>query len=274
MKAGGEAAFLAPLITRFQGRSLASIKPEEIRAAAREIYPGRKPATWNRQGIVPARSVVNHGAGLGWCPAITVRNFPVEKVRRQAAGRAWIDSFLAQADADDLPHLAAAVLFMFQTGARVSEAARVLPEHLDLGRKVILLERTKTGEWEVCHITQELVVRLANLTWTEGEPLFGYAARYGIYRRMVAVCRRARIPWRSPHQAGRHGFATHALASGATIKQTMEGGRWKSARMVLEIYADAEGAGREIADLFDTKRAQQKSMKAGKQGGSRRRGKQ
>ena len=58
MNGGGEEAFLPPLIRRFKGRVLGSIKPGEIQQAARDLYPGRKPATWNRQVIVPARAVM------------------------------------------------------------------------------------------------------------------------------------------------------------------------------------------------------------------------
>lgn len=270
MNADGEATFLPPLIARFRGRVLGSIKPEEIRQAARSLYPGRKPATWNRNALVPARAVINHAADLGWCPKISVTAFEVERVRRFAADRVWLNAFLAQADKDGLPHLAAVVMFMWQTAARVSEAARVLPEHVNLTDRVILLEDTKEGKWEPCHITRELMLRLANLTMTEGEPVFGYASRYGIYARMKAVCRRAKLAWRPPHQAGRHSFATNALAMGATPKQVMEGGRWKSERMVMEIYAHADAAGREIADLFDTDRAQSKATRPRKQASSRR----
>lgn len=256
LSAGGEARFLKPIIRYFRGRALGTIKPEELKRAARAILPDRKPATWNRDVLSPAKAVINHAAELGWCHHIRVKGFPVARVLRKPAGRDWLDAMMARAEADGLPHLAACLLFMWQTGTRVSEAARVLPAHVDLKQRIVLLEATKTGEWEPCHITQEMVIRLANLPMTEAEPVFGYASRYGIYRRMKAVCERAGLPWIPPHQAGRHSFATHALADGATIKEVMEGGRWKSARMVLETYAHAEHGGRAIAMRFDANLAQ------------------
>jgi len=73
---------------------------------------------------------------------------------------------------------------------------------------------------------------------------------------MKAVCRRAGIPFVPPHQAGRHSFASNALAMGATAKEVMEAGGWKTARMVLETYAHANEAGRSIADRFDAELAQ------------------
>ena len=262
MEAGGEARFLQPLLRRFKGRLLGSITPEEVRQVARSIYPTGTGATLNRQGIVPTRAVITHAAGRGWCVPLAIGNFPVKKTLRIAVSREWIDAFVDRADDDQLPHLAAAVLFMWQTGARVSEAARILPEHVNLADRIILLERTKEGEWEECHITRELMIRLANLPQTEGKPLFGYSSRFGITLRMKAVCRRAGIDFVSPHQSGRHSYATNALAMGATVKEVMDGGRWKTARLVLETYAHSERAGRSIADRFDTELVQPKQPTA------------
>ena len=272
MKMGGEARYLDPLIRRFGNRVLGTIKPGELRSAAQAIKPNGKGSTKNRQVLIPARAIINHAATLGWCPPIKVVSFPANKPKRIAVGREWIDRFLAQADADGLHHLAAGVLLMWQTGVRVSEAARILPEHLDLSRRVVLIERTKTSTWEVRHLSLELVVRIANLPQEEGLPLFGYASRYGLGARMKAVCRRADLPWVPPHQAGRHSFATNALSMGATPKQVMEAGGWKSARMMLELYAHAEGAGAQIAGLFDTSRAQlgaDLAQVSGRKGGNR-----
>lgn len=259
MTAGGERKFLAPIIAHFRGRVLGSIKPQEIRNAAQALYPGRKPATWNRNAIVPARAVIMHANGLGWCAPIKVKNFPVEKVRRRAADRAWLDAFVEAADRDGLPHLSACVMFMWQTAARVGEAVQVLPEHIDLAGLTVTLASTKTDEWVPVSITRELMLRLANLPMRKDTPVFGYASRSGPYHRMKAVCRRAGLPMIPPHSSGRHSYATNALARGATPKEVMEGGRWKTARMVLEIYAHAEDAGRKIADLFDADRAQSKT---------------
>lgn len=254
----GERRFLAPLIKRFRGRVLGTIQPGEIREAARKLYPAAKPATWNRHVIVPARAVINHANALGWCPPIRIENFPVAKVRRRIVDRDWINAFLAQADADDLPHLAAAQLFMWLNAARITEAAHVMPEHFDAKARTIVLAKTKEDTWELCHLSRELMQRVVNLPKIDGRPLFGYRSRYGLRQRTIAVCRRAGIAFVPSHQAGRHSFATNALRLGAKPKQVMEAGRWKTARMVLEIYAHEENAGREVADLFDTNRAQSK----------------
>ena len=257
--ADGDDTYLEPLVRRFGKRLLSTIKSKEIQRAAKELGPNQKNSTRNRQVIGPTCAVINHAAAEGWCPRISVARLRVEKPRRLTVDRAWIDEFMAQADADGLPHLSAAILFMWQTGTRVTESARVLPDHIDLQRRIVLLKKTKTSQWEPRKISDELMLRLANLSISDGKPVFGYESRFGIRNRMKAVCRRANIPYVSPHQAGRHSFASNALAMGATVVEVMEAGGWKSSRMVLETYAHAADAGSKIAKLFETELAQPKN---------------
>lgn len=251
MEAGGENRYLPPVLKHFKGRALTTITPGDIIAMAVGLYPNASGATRNRQAITPARAVINHAADRAWCPPLRVRQFATIKPKRTARGRDWHDAFMEQADSDGLYHLSAALLFMVQTGARVSEAAALLPDHLDLSNRTALLAKTKTGTWEPRHLTTELVARIANLDLTHDRPVFGYASRYGIYRRMKAVCRRAGLEWSPPHEAGRHSFASQALEAGASVRQVMDAGGFKSARLFLETYAHSLGEGSEVAALFD-----------------------
>lgn len=250
-RAKGGVRFLDRVILHFRGRIVGSIKPGEIRQAAQILYPSAKPATWNRQVLTPARAVINHAAELGWCSMIRVPAFPAAKPMRVAVDRTWIDAFLAQADQDGLPHVAAAMLFMHQTGSRIGEVVRVLPHDVDLVERTIMLRKTKTDTFVVKHITQELVIRLANMDMTDGEPVFGYSQRYGLYQRIKAVARRAGIAWASPHQAGRHSFATNSLEYGAGIKETMEAGGFKSVGLFMNTYVHGRESGKKVAAVFD-----------------------
>jgi integrase len=130
---------------------------------------------------------------MGWCASIKVRDS-----RREAEAFGSLPRLDRRVPHQaGLLHLAAAILFMWQTAA-VSETARILPDHINLQERLILLETTKTGEWEIRHISRELMIRIANLPTQNGEPLFGYASRFGIRARMKAVCRRAGIPFVPP----------------------------------------------------------------------------
>lgn len=261
--AGGERRFLAPLIRHFRGRVLGAIQPGEVRAAAQALYPGRAPRTLNRQGIVPARAVINHGAALGWCPAIRVPMFETRKPKRRTVERGWIDAFMAQAEKDGLAHAAAAMLFMFQTAARIGETVRILPEDVDLERRVVTLARTKEEDWEERAITRELVIRIANLRprprpiGAAGDaPLFGYASRFTLGQAIRRICARAGIDYVPSHQAGRHSAASIAFRERFSVPDVMKAYGWKTARLLLETYAHAEDAGRAIADRLDTMASQ------------------
>lgn len=253
LQAGGEGRFVPPILHHYKGRNVATIKPGELREAALTIYPKGTAATRNRQAVTPARSIINHAASLGWCQPIKVDLFPVPQSRKhKPVSRAWIEAFMRQADQDSLPHLSAIVLFMNQTGARVSEAVRLEGQHVDLGSRIALLERTKTDEWSARYLTAELALRIGALGMTHGSPVFRYTDPKAVNRRIAAVCARAKIEARTTHSAGRHSFGTNAMnVPGASIKAAMEAGGWKSVSLFLRTYVHAEDGGREIAAKFD-----------------------
>jgi len=252
MEQGGEATYLAPLIKHFKGRNLGSIKPAELRSAAAAIYPKAAPATRNRQGIVPARAVILYAHDLGWCGAIKVKQFEVPKSRKhRAVDRKWLVAFMAEADKSKLPHLSALVLFMHQTGARVGEAVRLTGEHVDLGQRVAVLEKTKTDEWSPRDLTLELVSRIAALGAKPKERVFGYTDPKAVNRVIKRVAARAGIAVLPTHSVGRHSFATNSLAAGADIKDAMDAGGWKSAKLFMETYVHSRNAGRNVAARFD-----------------------
>jgi hypothetical protein len=100
VQAGGEKRFVLGVAEKLKGRLLGSIKPEDLRQIARELYPepegeeNSRGATRNRQALTPAKAVINHAAEKGWCHRIQVRSFEVRKARRKAADRAWLDKFV------------------------------------------------------------------------------------------------------------------------------------------------------------------------------------
>lgn len=252
MKAGGEARYLPRLIKHFRGRTLGTIKPAELRSAAIALYPNAGPATRNRHGIVPARAVILHGHDLGWCAPIKVKQFEVPKSRKhKAVDRAWMDAFMAEADRSLLPHLSALALFMHQTGARVSEAVRLEGQHVDLSRRLAVLERTKTGEWSPRELTAELVARIAGLKPKDGVRVFSYTDPKAINRVAKRVAKRAGIEPLSTHSFGRHSFGTNGLALTGDIKGVMDAGDWKSAKLFMETYVHSRNAAKNIAAKFD-----------------------
>lgn len=253
LQQGGEGRFLPKILKYFKGRAVGSIKPAEIRQMAISIYPSAAPRTRNRQAVAPARAIVNHAHDLGWCGHIKVKQFEVQKsIKHKPVDREWIDAFLAEADKSNLHHLSALVLFMNQTGTRVSEAIRVLGKYVNLERRIVILEKTKTDEWETRHLTAELVSRISALGVELNERVFSYTDPKAVNRRMKAVCLRAEIEPRSTHSAGRHSFGTNVMAAGARVKDAMEAGGWKSAKLFMETYVHSDEGGKRVAALLDS----------------------
>lgn len=255
MQQGGERRYLPMLIRRLKGKTLAKLKPGEIRGLATELYPKASGATKNRQVITPAKAVINHAHDLGWCAPIKIKPFKETKpVAKKPVDREWLDAFLKTADAMRLPHLSGIVLFMHDTAARVSEAMRVRGKHVDLAARECLLEKTKTDENVVCALTSELVLRMGQLSAGPEDRVFSYTNRVAVNQRIAAVCKKAGIEYRSTHALGRHTFATDAIADGIDVKSAMVAGRWKSAAIFMGRYVHTEDAAVKVASVIDKKR--------------------
>lgn len=249
---GGEPRFLGRLIERFGSQPVTNVTPMAVHKAAVELYPDAANGTRNRQVITPARAVLYHAHELGWRGPARIRLLRVVKTRTTVpANRRWMERFLEQCDADRLDHLAACVLFMNQTGARVSEAVRLEGQDVDLMRRTALLARTKTDSNSVRYLPDSLVERIRALNPADGQRVFRYTSRFSVNERIKAVCQRADIPYKSSHVAGRHAFATNALNAGVNVRVAMEAGGWKSSNIFLETYVHTAEAGRLVMDRLN-----------------------
>ncbi len=160
------------------------------------LYRDRKGATKNRQAITPARAVILYGYDHGWCNRMTVKRFKVEKPKRPKAATAiWFYAFCTQCQRDGLPHLAAIVMFMATTGARISEAVRLEWPEVDLVERKVTLLRTKTTTNSVRDLTDDVVGRLRELEKDKDRypRVFRYRSRHSVNERIRAVCERAGI---------------------------------------------------------------------------------
>lgn len=249
---GGEARYLPRLLDYFGQMDVTTITPILVRSAAIEMFPEAAPATRNRQVITPVRAVLYHAHELGWRMPARIRLFQVIKTRTSIpASRRWLEQFIERCDKDGLPHLAACVLFMNLTGARVSEAVELLGENVDLVRKTATLIRTKTDTNSLRYLPDHLIERIKNLDIKEGQRVFSYTSRYSINERVKAVCGRAEIPYKSSHTIGRYSFATNALNAGVSVRVAMDAGGWKSSKIFLETYSHTTNAGRTVMNKFN-----------------------
>jgi integrase len=242
LEKGGEGRYLTPLIERLGARRLADIRPAEVSELARQLFPHAKPSTVARQFYTPLNAVMRaaHRAQLG--PLV---RFEPPRVKREPVTYAddrWLERFFAAAPF----RVAAIVLFMTLTGARVSEACRLAPDDVDLDRGEAILRRTKSGRSRRVPLAPVLVEALRRaerelVKDIDGEVrLFGYASRWSVNQAIERVCRRAGLPYLSSHKAGRHAFAARLLAQGQSLKLVQDAGGWATIQMVSEVYGHLE----------------------------------
>lgn len=252
---GGQARFMPPIIEYFGGTPMPSITPFDIKQMALQLYPSQKNSTRNRQALAPARAVMIHGYERGWCNLMRLPNFRQDPPRRKVpASIPWLQIFVRQCDRDGLPHLAALVMFMSQTGARVSEAINLRWAEVDLMARRVLLLKTKTSTNSKRGLTDALAKRLIDLAVGQqpDDRVFRFSSRWSVNERIGAVCRRAEIAYKSPHVCGRHAFATNAMAMGADIREAMDAGGWKSVDIFIGIYVHVNEAERLVANRFNS----------------------
>ena len=254
MKDGKERRFLRPIMAHFKARSLRTITPAEVRAAARQLYPGKSGATLNRQVITPSRAVINFAHKQGMCPPIVIEQFESKSPPKVAVGAEWIAAFRADAFDHRLPYLAAAARFMFESGARIGEVCDIRPDECRPQERLVTLYDTKNGEDYDVTLSVGMAAEMAALKPRRGRA-FGYATRHSVYGPWRSTCKRAGIVYVPPHQAGRHSFATALDEEGWTEAQIADAGRWKSTRLVSETYVHPKDSSRRAADLLGRKLA-------------------
>lgn len=231
----------------FKDMLVKDIAPGLVKQAAITIYPTAAAPTRNRQVIVPVQAVINHCAELGLCAPIRVKRFEVEKKEKTPVTLEWVRTFAKQAK----PHLGALALFMFGTGARISEALRVRWPDVDLQAGTVLIGQRKTKTERVARLQPEVVAAMANLDRHPGRGPFFYLNRSAGIRSWLKACKSAGVPVLSFH-ACRHGFATSLIRAGVDVPTVAKRGGWKSARLVFETYGHASEDASVVDRLFVT----------------------
>ncbi len=233
--AGKQTRFLERIEDYWKDTLVINITPGAIRDAATALYPRASAATRNRQAIVPIVAIINHSAESELCPHIRVKRFKIETKSKKPATLEWVKALMAHST----PHLGGLALFMFLTGARVSEALAVEWDDIDFKAKSVLIRQTKLGNERRAHLPQSLIVALANIprrNSTRG--VFWYTSRSNAYRVWDSAIRRAKIERLSFHSC-RHGFATALLQAGVDPVTVAKLGGWKNVRHLFDTYGHA-----------------------------------
>jgi integrase len=231
--AGKSTRFLAKIEDHWQNTLIKDISAGGIRQAAVDLYPKAGPATRNRHAIVPTQAIINHAAEMELCPPIRVKRFQVSVKAKTPVDLDWIKRFAAVSN----PHLAALAWFMFQTGARISEALRVTWDDVNLETRTVRIGQRKTKSERLAHLPPEVFAAIANQPRSRRR-VFLYSTRMAAHMAWKRAVGRAKLDWRSFHCC-RHGFATELLRAGYDVVTVAKIGGWKTPRHVLETYGHA-----------------------------------
>ncbi len=228
--------FLPKIEDHWRNTLISAITEGAILQSAITLYPKAKPATRNRQVIVPTQAIINHAAELFRSPKMSVKRFKIDAKVKTPATAEWCEAFAQHAS----PHLGALCLFMFGTGARIGEAVAVTWGDVDLGKRTALVNQSKIGVERVAHLPARVVAAMANIPSNRrpDDPVFGYQGPRNAHDAWDNVVKRAGIERLTPHSC-RHGFATTMLRAGFDVKTVAKLGGWLDAATVLNHYAHA-----------------------------------
>jgi len=241
LDAGGEARFIGTwdhkkktgtlLAGHFGFRPLAKIGQTEADDAARKLLPNAGPATRKRHIYVPLNAILNHADSKGWGRAPKLKAPKVPESQHAWATPEWVSTLLPHC----APRLRRLVMVLVYTGARLSEALRLSWDcDVSLQQRTIVFRRTKSGKMRTAHIPDPLLIELAAVLEAErwGQ-VFLWADKCHVYGPLRTACRNAKIGYLSPHQLGRHTFATWLrIYAKRDLRGLMADGGWDSVASV------------------------------------------
>jgi len=245
LQAGKSARFIPSLTRYWRDARIADMNAGSIRQSAIDIYPNAKNSTRNRQVIVPTLAIINHCAELNLCPPLRMKRFKVDTKIKQPVTLEWINAFRAHADRVDVGTLA---LFLFATGARITEALSVQWGDVDFKRRTVLIRQSKLGSEREAHLPADLFIALAQLPRDRKPFDIAYTTARDAWDR---TARTAGIEQLTFHSC-RHGFATALHDKGIGVKTIAKAGGWKSAQHLFNTYLHADEDPTVTDKLFDT----------------------
>ena len=209
---------------------VADVRHADLVEAAKKLYPGRKPETWNRGVIKPAAAILHYAARNGWCPWLRIERFREGPVVTRAAAPDTASTLLTALRQEETKattplgrNLARKkqllIVWLFRHFNRISDPLRLTWEdHVDLERRTYLLFIGKTGVWREKPMHREVFEILSEETDRTGY-LFPWRTRSGVYKWLRPLTRRLKVRF-TPHMA-RHFGGKHLNAGGAGLKTIM-----------------------------------------------------
>lgn len=237
LEAGGDPTFLGEedaetgewsrLIGYFMNTPLRQIGQAQADDAAKALYPNTAAATRKRQAYTPLIAVLNHAARKGWVGAPKIAGPKVVSKPPKWATPDYVEKLLPHCQAN----LRRFVLVSVYTGARLAEILRLVWEKdVDLIRRIITFRRTKNGKMRAAHIPERLLAELLLVPEEKRQgPVFHWSHKSHVRRPLMTACENAGLEYLTPHQLGRHTYATWLrIYAKRDLRGLQEDGGWDS----------------------------------------------
>ncbi len=273
LEAGGEALYigsrdpktgkLTGLLSQFSLTPLAAIGQDRADEAARKLYPAAGAATRRRQVYGPLCAILNHAASKGWCSKPMIKGPKVKPTAVKWATPDWLKAVLPHC----APKVRLLIMTLVYTGARLSEVLRLdWDADVNLSERTLTFRTTKNGDMRTGHIPDSLLIELANEPENRRHgPLFAWSDKCHVYGPIRTACRKAEVPYLSPHQIGRHTFATWLrLYAKRDLRGVMQDGGWKSINAVVRYSHVVPGETAKAVDLLPSVQNESNSQDAAK----------
>lgn len=230
------------LLIHFRAFKCADITEERVIEFARKFYPDCRPQSIDRQVYTPLIAILRMGKKAGLCEVPNLTRPVWQKEMVIHAPPEWMKTFLAGCTNAKLK---AIVRLMSGTAARVAECCRVTWDDINVGRREIVLRRTKNGKPRTLVVSQFMLDEIMKLREPDepaGKRVFGYKGNHSVNQALERQAARLGIAYYSTHKLGRHAFAARLLRNGSNLAEVMEAGGWAKAsmRMVVDHYAHLE----------------------------------
>jgi len=203
---------------------VSEIRHAHLVDAANALFPKGSGATKNRQAITPASAVLHYAAEQGWCE---YRRFKRYKTARRSNRQPAKDSDMSLLLDNTEGHKRLLLSILYETGLRISDVLRLRAGDVDPSGRRIMVQISKTDERASLAISESLAAMLAGAN-TDGDRLFPWAHRSGVYKWLGPLCKRLGVAY-TPHMS-RHALASDLLEQGVPDKAAAEAGAWRDVR--------------------------------------------
>ncbi len=252
LKVRANKKYLHPIIERIGLKKLAEIDQALLGWLTEQIYPGRTPATINRQLYTPIIAVMKFAKhpyrlqrpeGHDSLPELDI---PADD---------WYPAVLRAAN----PYARAFLIASRMTGRRPDELLNRTRDHYVSDTGVLLVWDGKGQQFISLELPEPARIAMDALpdirdeatgagSVAKGERrtdakrgfLFGTNHKSTMNKWIKDACKEAGVRYHMPKEAGRHAFVTKSLEEGRSLKWVMDAGRWKTLKVVAEKYSHLE----------------------------------